>query len=110
MTITYRNGKIRDVFILSDRDGCMRVAVEGSEDIERFMIAGDHTWLSEEGEMVRVKYAWEHQPSMPAVSEADCICPTGLASTLVEWLYDESDLEKELEVETAKTLTFGAYT
>jgi len=110
MRITYKNNQTREVVILSERDGCMRVAVQGSEDVARFMIAGDHAWISEDGETVRVEYAWErHATNSRQVLEADFICPPELASSLVEWLYDDSALEEEAEVESAKALAVGAY-
>ena len=105
MKITYASGKTTDGIILLNHDGCIRVAVQGSEDVVEFT-AENGMWFSQNLEPVLVEFAWDRHVTKGAVSEGDCICPKELASLLIQLLRCDSE---EHHVENRpKVLSMGA--
>jgi hypothetical protein len=85
LTIRYANGLTKDSVLLSRTKDLLRVAIEGCDDVTELRQVNG-TWITDECEPVQVTYAWDRDPA-PEVTEADCICPSELASRLVRLLY-----------------------
>jgi hypothetical protein len=78
----------------------MRVALEGCDEaIEFYAIHG--VWLTEDCEPVEVEFAWERPSDLPAVAEADCICPPEAAARLIRLLFSGENVPKPVLVQRA---------
>lgn len=86
MIINYANGRTIEALALANREGRFRVAIRGSEDVVEFTAVDNKRWASEDGQVVRIEFAWEQQRSRETVSEFDCICPEELATELIQSL------------------------
>ena len=85
MTIRYASGLTKESVLLSRTKDLLRVAMEDCDDVTELRLVNG-TWITDECEPVQVTYAWDRDPA-PAVTEADCICPSDLAARLVRLLY-----------------------
>jgi hypothetical protein len=83
MILKYSDGTQREAVLLSRSEHKMRVAVAGSEDVTELAEAAG-IWVSDDSEPVRVEFAWQRQTPLPAMSEADCVCPSELARHLID--------------------------
>ncbi|MGA3097304.1 MAG: hypothetical protein ABSF25_12670 [Bryobacteraceae bacterium] len=90
MTIRYADGRTSEAVILSRTENTMRVAIKGSDDVAEF-VSVDGAWLSEDLGPVQVEFAWQRHGRQNVIAEADCICPSELASRLIDLLLNESD-------------------
>lgn len=90
MTIRYTSGRAVDGIVLTQTGRSIRVAVPDCEDTVEFT-AENGMWFSEDWEPVELEFAWERRASHVVVSEADCICPKGLASVIIQLLRSGSD-------------------
>jgi hypothetical protein len=103
MKITCASGKTLDGIPVSRYGDCIRVAVPGCDDVVEFA-AGSGMWLSEDLEPVLIEFAWDRLGSNDVVTEADCICPKGLASILIQLLQSgsqDSNIEERPKVLSA---------
>ena len=60
MTIYYTDGRSLEGVLLRRTDDSLRVAVEGSDDVEEFTRING-VWVSGDCEPVRIEFAWEPQ-------------------------------------------------
>ena len=99
MTLRYTNGQTIDAVLLSRREGKMRVALQGSEDVvELSEVSG--TWVSDECEPVQVSFGWQKQAPAPT-SEEDFICPPELAAKLIRMLVSADETEEDSQASGA---------
>jgi hypothetical protein len=89
MTIRYPDGRTVEGAILSRTETAMRVAIRGSDDVAEF-VAADGGWRSERLGPVQIEFAWQRHGQRNVIAEADCICPSELASRLIDLLLNES--------------------
>lgn len=92
MRITYANGKTTVGILLSRNNKKMRVALRGGEDVTEFTSVSG-AWVSEDCEVVQVRYEWQRRTRKPVVSEADCVCSKELAAHLVHLLWIDDKVE-----------------
>ena len=90
MTIRYADGRTSEAVILARTEKAMRVAIKGSDDVAEFLSV-DGAWLAEDLGPVQIEFAWQRHGLRNVVAEADCICPSQLASRLIDLLLNESD-------------------
>jgi hypothetical protein len=93
MTIRYADGRVAEAAILARTENTMRVAIKGSDDVADF-VAADGAWLSEDLGPVQIEFAWQRHGRRHVIEEADCICPSELASRLIDLLLNESDADR----------------
>ena len=89
MTIRFEDGRTVEGVILSRTENAMRVVIKGSDDVAEFIVANG-AWLSEDLRPVQIEFAWQRHPRRNFIAEADCICPSELASRLIDLLLNES--------------------
>ena len=110
MTIRYSNGQALEAALLSRTENSMRVAIQGSNDVEELnRING--TWVSDECEPVQVEFAWARRGPVEQVTEADCICPHELAARILHVLFGgENEPEPKTVAAgfTAQAITYCA--
>lgn len=82
MRITYEDSVILEAVLLSATDGVIRAALEGAADASEFRRIGG-TWVSEDGQPVRIEFEWERIGMRPELSEADFFCPPELAARVI---------------------------
>src|ERR1041384_6320885 len=100
MTIRYSNGQVFEAVLLSRTEGSLRVAIQGSDDVQELtQING--TWVSDDCEPVQGEFAWTRRGPVVEVTEEDCICSHELAARLIRILF-----AGENESET-KTMAVG---
>ena len=85
MTIQYADGKALEAVLLTRTESSMRVAIRGAEDVTEFSkLSG--IWISEEGEPVRIVFAWQRHGRKAAIP-MDCECSRELAARLIHSLF-----------------------
>jgi hypothetical protein len=86
MTITYPNGTVLEAIVLSHDEDAIRAIAPGNGDVLAFScIQG--AWISEELEPVTIEFEWQRRGAPTAGSEDACICPTELATRLIQSLF-----------------------
>ena len=93
MNIRNANGQTIEAVLLSRTEKAMRVALQGSEDV---VVLNDvnGSWVTEEGEPVAVRFAWQAAAAAP-VCEDDFICSPELAARLIDMLSEGEQPEKQ---------------
>ena len=108
MKIRYQSGEEKQAVTLSRTETTMRVAIPDTEDVlELSKLSG--IWVTGDCEPVTIEYP-SRRPSSGAITEEDCICPTGLAAHLIHLLFTDSseDLTKTAEPEPARKVAAAA--
>ena len=85
--IIYQDGTAVEAVSLSRSDTGMRVALSGCDDVMEFE-NWNGLWVSENLDPVQILFELEQCKPAKVVSEAECICPKELASSLIQWLVD----------------------
>ena len=107
MTIRYSDGKSVQAVVLSRERHSIRCAVQGYDDVAKFTLVNGRVF-SEEGEPVRIQFAWEQIAPIKTVSLADCICPKELAAALIQSLVNGEQQKPQLEPAPLRTMAAGA--
>jgi len=90
MTIRYLNGLSLQATLLLRTDEFMRVAPEASDNVvELFLVDG--LWITDDGDLVQVEFAYERRPAVPAPTADNCICPKEFAAELIHMLFAGED-------------------
>jgi hypothetical protein len=92
MTIAYGNGSTVSATLLSQDENEIRAIAAGSDDVHVFKrVQG--TWISEDIELVAIKFEWQAVAASPGPTVEDCICTKELAAHLIRLLLagDDSD-------------------
>ena len=98
MTIYYTDGRSLEGVLLRRTDDSLRVAVEGSDDVEEFTRING-VWVSGDCEPVRIEFAWErHSRKEDALREADFLCSHELAARLIHLLWNPDEEEKPAQL------------
>ena len=91
VTITYPNGTFLRAIVLAHEENEIRAIATGCDDALAFTrIHG--TWISEEIEPVTIEFEWQRRGVPSACSEDDFVCPTELATRLIQTLFGVGEL------------------
>lgn len=89
MIIGYQNGTAVEAKPLTHGNDELRVAVQGEDDACAFRLTSGR-WISEQGEPVRIEFAWERSTPADVPDAAECIWPAE-GSTGLGWTPQGSD-------------------
>jgi hypothetical protein len=90
MTITYANGRTVDALLLSSQGDVVRAAIAGHDDVRIFKQV-DGVWRAEDGQPVRLTYAWQMDTRAPVPEESHFICSKELGRQLISSLMNGSE-------------------
>jgi hypothetical protein len=85
MTITQSDGTVLNAMLLARDDDTLRVLAPHDTDVRLFrLVTGG--WVDENGEPVRITFAWEDGTTSSAPHESEFICSPELVSRLIALL------------------------
>jgi len=90
MTITYANGSTVDALLLFSQGDEVRAAIAGHDDVRIFKQV-DGVWLADDGQPVRLTYAWQKDTCAPVAEESHFICSKELGQQLISSLMNGSE-------------------
>lgn len=98
VTITYPNGTVLNVIVLSHDGKDFRVIAPGSPDVLAFTrIRG--TWISEDLEPVTIEFEWKRREPVTTPRVEDCVCSKELATHLIQTLFTGCEPDRATEPE-----------
>jgi len=96
MTITYPNGVAVQALLMARGNDYIRAAVPGDDDVRSFHLV-NKSWFSEEGDPVKIEFAWQWRGTADIPAESECVCPKALASHLMSVLLQSSESDDVVE-------------
>jgi hypothetical protein len=93
MTITYANGCTVDALLLSSQGDVVRAAIAGHDDVRIFKKV-DGAWRAEDGQPVRLIYAWQKDTRAPLPEESHFICSKELGRQLISSLMNGAEVNE----------------